>query len=267
MDLKVIKLKFIHFLRYLYLIKLNKFEIEIEILNKLVKKNSICFDIGCCHGSYARILSKYSKRIYAFEPEKENFNYLKTVLTQKNINIYKLAISNKKISTKICIPKFKKKNNTAMSTLIENIKKNKRKLFKEYTFQKINTVTLDKFSNQKKINNLDLIKIDVEGSEYKIIKGGKKIIKNFKPTLIIEILKKNNFSYFKTFKILKNFGYESFYLSRNNLKLKSCNYKSLNKFQSKKREQEKSKNFFNQSFIQNFIFIHKNNLNKFESLF
>ena len=71
-----------------------------------------------------------------------------------------------------------------MSNLIEILKKNSK-------FQKIKTVTLDYFFINKKIKNLDLIKIDVEGTEYKVIKGGRKIIKNFKPIMIIEIMKQN----------------------------------------------------------------------------
>jgi len=267
MSYKKIKFKLIHLLRYLYLIKLNKFEIEIKILNKLVKKDSTCIDIGCCHGSYARILSKYSKKVYAFEPEEENFNYLKTVLNQNNIYIYKLAVSNNTGSTNLCTPKFKKKKNTAMSTLIENLQKKRKNELNDYKIQKIKTITLDKFIKKKKIKKLELIKIDVEGSEYKIIQGSKKIINHFKPAMIIEILKEDNTSYIKIFKILKKYGYFSFYLSRKNLKLKSCDYKDLSIFQSKKRMAKKEKNFFNQSFIQNFIFIHKKSLYKFNSLF
>ena len=55
----------LNFLRYIYLIKINKFEIEISILSKIINKDNICLDIGCCHGSYARIMSKFGKFVYA----------------------------------------------------------------------------------------------------------------------------------------------------------------------------------------------------------
>lgn len=261
MNLNFFKFNLVHFLRYLYLIKLNKFEIEINILNKLVNKNSTCIDIGSCHGSYTRILSNYSKKVYSFEPEKSNFKYLTNVLHQNNIILKKLAVSDRVGSNFLNVPTLKGKKNTAMSSLIENIKK------KNTKFQKIKTVTLDYFFKNKKIKNLDLIKIDVEGTEYRVIKGGKKIIKNFKPIMIIEIMKQNYSIEKNIFKLLKKKGYLSFYLSRKNLKLKSCNFKDLSKLQSNIRKNKKSKDFFDQSYVQNFIFVHKKNIKKYNFLF
>lgn len=261
MNISFFKFKLIHFLRYLYLIKLNKFEIEINILNKLVNRNSTCLDIGSCHGSYARILSNYSKKVYSFEPEKSNFEYLTKVINQNNIILKKLAISNKVGSNFLYIPTLKGKKNTAMSNLIGNIKKENLK------FQKIKTVTLDYFFKNKKMKNLDLIKIDVEGAEYKVIEGGKKIINSFKPTMIIEIMKQNYSTKKNIFKLLKKKGYFSFYLSRKNLKLKACDFNDLSRLQSKVRKNKKSKDFFDQSYVQNFIFIHRKNIKKNNFLF
>ena len=96
--IKKIKFNFIHFLRYFYLIKFNKFEIEIEILKSLVNQNSNCFDIGCCHGSYSRILAKYSKKVYAFEAEKENYAYLRTVMRQKTFMFLTMVFLIKTVS-------------------------------------------------------------------------------------------------------------------------------------------------------------------------
>ncbi len=261
MNINFFKFNIIHFLRYLYLIKFNKFEIEINILNKLVNKNSTCIDIGSCHGSYTRILSNYSKEVYSFEPEKSNFEYLTEVLNQKNIILKKLALSDKVGSNFLHIPTIKGTKNTAMSSLLGDIKK------KNIKFQKIKTVTLDYFFRNKKIKNLDLIKIDVEGAEYKVIEGGKKVIKNFKPIMIIEIMKQNYSIKKNIFKLLKKKGYSSFYLSRKNLKLKACEFKDLSKLQSNIRKNKKNKNFFDQSYVQNFIFVHQENINKYNFLF
>ena len=82
--------------------------------------------------------------------------------------------------------------------------------------QKITVLTLDQFCKMQKIKKIDLIKLDVEGYEYMVLLGAKKIIKNIK-YIIIEIqkngmyknysskkielfLKKNNFSLIKKFK-------------------------------------------------------------------
>ena len=80
----------------------------------------------------------------------------------------------------------------------------------------VNVITLDKFCKINRIKYIDILKVDVEGYEFEVLKGAKKIIKktNF---VIIEIqnnkmyrnyskykidlfLKKNNFKIIKIFK-------------------------------------------------------------------
>ena len=82
-------------------------------------------------------------------------------------------------------------------------------------YQNVNVTTLDNFCKKKKIKKIDLIKIDCEGYENKVLNGAKIIIKK-KKYLIIEIqkndmyedyskdkieifLKKNNFILLKKF--------------------------------------------------------------------
>ena len=53
----------------------------------------------------------------------------------------------------------------------------------------IKTITVDQFLNKSKLS-VDLLKIDVEGSELKVLKGCQKNIKNIK-VILIEILNHN----------------------------------------------------------------------------
>ena len=56
--------------------------------------------------------------------------------------------------------------------------------------EKINATTLDNFVFENNIKKLDLIKIDVEGFEEKVIRGSKETIKKFFPKQIIAIYHK-----------------------------------------------------------------------------
>ena len=47
--------------------------------------------------------------------------------------------------------------------------------------------TLDHYCESHQINRLDFIKIDVEGHEFKTIRGGIETIKRFRPALLIEM--------------------------------------------------------------------------------
>ena len=261
--LKIIKFNILHFLRYFYLIKFNKFEIEIEILDNLIEKNDICFDIGACDGSYSRILAKYCKRVYAFEAEKDNYNYLKTVMTQKNIKIFNFAVSNKNGFSNLYVPVVNFKKNTAMSSLFYNNSRNKDSLSESperLISQKVKTISLDTFVKKNKIKSINFIKIDVEGLELQILTKSKIILKELRPIFMIEILKNHKKDHEKVFKFMKKYNYFSFYLKRKSKKLFRCSYKDINKFQSQKLRLLKNKNFFDQNFIHNFFFFPKEKL-------
>lgn len=47
--------------------------------------------------------------------------------------------------------------------------------------------TLDNFTDQNKINKIDLIKLVVEGYEMKVLKGCQRVIYKFRPILYIEL--------------------------------------------------------------------------------
>ena len=51
----------------------------------------------------------------------------------------------------------------------------------------ISSVTLDAFCNENQITRLDLIKIDTDGHEHKVLKGARESILKFKPKIIFEI--------------------------------------------------------------------------------
>ena len=48
-------------------------------------------------------------------------------------------------------------------------------------------VTLDEYVDRNKLSRIDFIKLDVDGYEYKVIRGGFNTIAKFKPVIIIEL--------------------------------------------------------------------------------
>ena len=80
-----------------------------------------------------------------------------------------------------------------------------------YNKQKVKVTTLDNFCEVKKIKKIDIIKIDVEGYEYMVLLGAKKIINNTH-YVIIEVQKNSMYKSYSKKKI-ENF------LKKNNFKL------------------------------------------------
>jgi len=48
--------------------------------------------------------------------------------------------------------------------------------------------TIDDFATKAGLNRLDLIKMDVEGWELRILKGGAETIQRFRPVMMIELV-------------------------------------------------------------------------------
>lgn len=143
------------------------------LLNKKLKINTI-YDVGAFRGDWTNQLNRTclkDKDFYLFEANIENEPYLK-----KHDHKYFI----KTLSDKIKNVKFYSNASTGDSYYLEqtNIYENKIK-------PKIRkTSTLDIIQKVNKLPLPDFLKIDTQGSEIDILKGGKKILKKCKIILL-----------------------------------------------------------------------------------
>ena len=86
----------------------------------------------------------------------------------------------------------------------------------EFTTHTIECETIDNMFEKLKLQSLDIIKIDTEGAELSIIKGGEKTIREFKPNILLEFDDKNTaqFGYRRDdiVSLLQSYGYTNFNL-------------------------------------------------------
>ncbi|MDA7449719.1 FkbM family methyltransferase [Candidatus Pelagibacter ubique] len=197
-------------------------------ISSYFKKNlkiNLFFDIGCHLGNYSDIIiSNYPKAVvYMFEPQKKIFDKIK-IKYEKNLNvyIYNLAISNKKSYQNLYINKFDVASTLSKINLQDELLKKRARYFGEdpskmiEEIQNIETIKLDEFINEKKIKNIDLIKIDTEGHEFEVLDGlreniqkikfiliefqSNKIFDSYDSEKIDKYLKANKFELIKSFK-------------------------------------------------------------------
>jgi FkbM family methyltransferase len=136
-------------------------------------------DVGAYWGWFTVISSKIvgsGGRVFSFEPEPCNFEILHKIVLLgglKNVNAFKLALSDSDGFEFLYLSEH-----SSMHSLV--LKRSHRKIT-------VPSMKLDTVVKLRKIQKLDLIKIDVEGAELKVIKGCKRIVNEFKPIFSIDI--------------------------------------------------------------------------------
>jgi FkbM family methyltransferase len=152
---------------------------ETEELISRLPKDANCIDIGCHKGDILRAMIECAPEgnHIAFEPIPELYDSLLKVFPCATI--HKKALSTKKGKTKF----FNVISGQGVSGL------QKRKFDREHEIIEIE-VEIDTLDNLIYGNNVvALIKIDVEGGEFDVMKGGKNLILRDKPIIIFEFEK------------------------------------------------------------------------------
>ncbi|HMW67309.1 MAG TPA: FkbM family methyltransferase [Chitinophagaceae bacterium] len=157
---------------------------EIRFWQQLARKRKTIFDIGGHVGYYSLVAAKAAStdtKIYCFEPIRQTFERAKENIAlngYQNIYLQNFALSNEDGSLQINIGGDE---NWGMSSINAHA----------HTSGKTETVnkqTVDSFCNAHNINQIDLVKIDVEGSEFYVLQGMKQMIASSRPVVLIEIL-------------------------------------------------------------------------------
>ena len=185
--------------------------------NKNVK---IVVDIGAHKGEFLKHIKKIKsiRKIYSLEPQKKVYEELLKEIDNKKFFAYNIAISNRNGKQKMQI------NDFSMTSTLSKVNENSiyykiKNLIigtKKKKFENIKTEKLDFFTKKRKLNKIDLLKVDTEGHELNVVKSGLKTLKktrylliefrqndlylNYSSQALHKIVLKNNFKLIKKFK-------------------------------------------------------------------
>ncbi len=163
-----------------YMMKKHTF-FEYELLKRWssVINGGIVIDVGANLGNHSIYwaVNSNAQKIYAFEPYFENYKLLEENIMNNSI-------------TKI-VPINQAVNETNGFSVLRNQVThqnlgNASFILSEKTDDSVKTVSLDSFIQEFDLNGIDLIKIDSEGSDCKIIQGMKKILEQEQTAIWIE---------------------------------------------------------------------------------
>jgi len=150
---------------------------EVKFLESIVKGGMNVIDIGANIGittvTVARKIGRRGK-LYSFEPTPEYFDILKENISSnglENVKVYELAVTDQ-----VGRAPFYQKELFSGIVFEEGAKK----------FE-VSTTSIDRFLSEEKIERIDLISMDCEGSELLVLKGAKETLRKNNVKIFCEI--------------------------------------------------------------------------------
>ena len=138
-------------------------------------------DIGANRGIVSYFLSKRFPKVHSFEPNSDLARFLEKVLPS-NCTLHRSALSDTPGESALAV------------ALVDGIPIHGRGRVADtftdtqpHAMQKIRLETLDSMG----LRDVGLIKIDVEGHEEKVIRGGERTLRENRPVLVVEIEKRH----------------------------------------------------------------------------
>jgi FkbM family methyltransferase len=185
-------------------------------LKRLCQPGMTIFDIGANVGSHALPIAQSAGvkgKVYAFEPVPWALDKLKKNLSLnnfKNVLVQPIALSdhineNATFSLRASFKTTSGKPVNEDGDLNEN-------WWDACEEVKVKVETVDNFIIREEITSLDVIKLDVDGFEAKVLRGAQSTLDKFKPTILMELapswLKDKGDNIDELLSFLSNYGYK-----------------------------------------------------------
>jgi FkbM family methyltransferase len=169
-------------------------EPEMLGLRDLIKPGSVCFDIGAAAGLYTLAFSKLAGptgQVHSFEPVPFAHPFLTRLLGTRstaNVRHHAVALGVEPGEGVMSVPVGRLGPVTGRSFLDADCAgPGSNAEFRGQMGVDVEVQTLDGVCAAAELTRLDFIKIDVEGAELQVLKGGEASIERFRPTLLVEI--------------------------------------------------------------------------------
>lgn len=198
---------FFGFLKDLAEIKTTKFFI------KNLKDSDIFYDVGANYGFYTYLALEFCKEVHCFEPIPECCENLRFNLSKEDrVFINEVAVSSENGFVEIVQPGKSPGLSSINKEIIKSFTRANLRKLKKY---KVKSIKLDDYIFIHKPPSI--IKIDVEGAEEYVLRGGKEFFVNNSPIIVMEIRDKkmDGEVSMRAVNLLRNWGYKSYFINEN----------------------------------------------------
>jgi FkbM family methyltransferase len=150
------------------------------VVRRLVHRDDVALDIGANIGLVTLLLARQvgrQGRVYAFEPNPAVSGLLEQSIAEnalENVVVEKCALGSEPGKLSLTVPR----DNAGAGSLI-------RGHGRDSTTFMVRVDTLSAFADRHKLARLDFIKIDVEGFEGQVFRGGLEVLRRLRPKAIL----------------------------------------------------------------------------------
>ncbi len=181
------------------------FEDEIKFLRRLLEPGQKAIDIGANHGLYTLTIAKAvgpTGHVWAFEPASATAQLLAESIAINgygHVTLEQSALSDSEGTAQLSLNDY-----SELNALV-------RDAGTEQSTEEVRTVTLDGYAKTSGWQDIDLVKIDAEGEEANVLKGGARFFAENSPLVQYEI-KAGKDIYLDLVHAFAEYGYDSYRL-------------------------------------------------------
>ncbi len=187
-------------------------------LERLVEPGDVCFDVGANLGEMTLHMAKLTGptgAVHAFEPAPPALARLTKHIERNNlqaiVRAHAIALSDQTGTAEIAFADASQDNQGLGSIVDRGGKPGSMKATVE-------TMTLDDFAARHDIRRLDLMKVDIQGAEPRLLEGGRRVLTELSPDVLMEISPEDLACAGKTSadlcRLIESYGYQMFHLTK-----------------------------------------------------
>lgn len=149
----------------------------LDVIEPLLSKKDIVFDVGTNIGSVANWFASRTQHVHCFEPHPDNLRMTSEqieIRKTKNITLSQIALGSQPGTLQLNVKSFHGHHSlidTKITPTIEKID--------------VKVDTVDRYCMTMNIEQIDFLKVDVEGFEEEVLKGAKGMLSNGKIKLVL----------------------------------------------------------------------------------
>lgn len=152
-------------------------EQELALLDRVIPEGAVTVDVGANLGLYTRVMSRFSRKVYAFEPCRSMAELLRRT-SASNVSVHEIALSDQIGDAELFIPR----NDDRLVYSLASLEPRQGSSSGDVLSTTVPTTRLDAIVRE----DVAFVKIDVEGHELNVLNGADGLIERSQPVFLVE---------------------------------------------------------------------------------